>query len=47
MVLKVIYGYDYVDNDNIFDDGNGYGIYCVGIIGVFMNNSVGIVGVVL
>lgn len=42
---KVIYGHDYVDNDNVSDDGNGHGTHCAGITGALTNNSVGIAGV--
>ena len=45
MASKVIYGHDYVDNDNTSDDGNGHGTHCAGITGALTNNSVGIAGV--
>ncbi|WP_144649547.1 S8 family peptidase [Bacillus cereus] len=45
LASKVIYGHDYVDNDNTSDDGNGHGTHCAGITGALTNNSVGIAGV--
>ena len=45
MASKVIYGHDYVDNDNTSDDGNGHGTHCAGITGALTNNSIGIAGV--
>ncbi|MDH2885327.1 S8 family peptidase [Bacillus cytotoxicus] len=42
---KVIYGYDYVDNDGQSDDGNGHGTHCAGIAGAITNNNIGIAGV--
>ncbi|MGU3443616.1 S8 family peptidase [Bacillus cereus] len=45
LASKVIYGHDYVDNDNRSDDGNGHGTHCAGIAGALTNNSIGIAGV--
>lgn len=40
-------GYNFVDGNINLSDGNGYGIYVVGIVVVVINNSLGIVGMVL
>ncbi|PEF61033.1 S8 family peptidase [Bacillus cereus] len=45
LISKVIYGHDYVDNDNISDDGNGHGTHCAGIAAALTNNKIGIAGV--
>ncbi|PEN92653.1 alkaline serine protease [Bacillus cereus] len=45
LTSKVIYGHDYVDNDNISDDGNGHGTHCAGIAAALTNNKIGIAGV--
>nr|WLE91091.1 Thermitase [Bacillus cereus] len=44
LTSKVIYGHDYVDNDNISDDGNGHGTRCAGITAALSNNKIGIAG---
>ncbi|MCQ6343362.1 S8 family peptidase [Bacillus cereus] len=45
LTSKVIYGHDYVDNDNVSDDGNGHGTHCAGIAAALTNNKIGIAGV--
>ncbi|PHF80777.1 alkaline serine protease, partial [Bacillus toyonensis] len=45
LASKVIYGHDYVDNDEQSDDGNGHGTHCAGIAGALTDNDEGIAGV--
>lgn len=45
LASKVIYGHDYVDNDDQSDDGNGHGTHCAGIAGALTDNDEGIAGV--
>ncbi|WP_091837096.1 S8 family serine peptidase [Marininema halotolerans] len=42
---KVVNGHDFVDNDNISQDGNGHGTHCAGIAAATANNNTGIAGV--
>lgn len=42
---KVIEGYDFVDNDNVAQDGNGHGTHVAGIAAAITNNGVGVAGV--
>ncbi|AOM13798.1 S8 family peptidase [Bacillus thuringiensis] len=42
---KIIYGHDYVSDDNISNDGNGHGTHCAGIAAAITNNKKGMAGV--
>lgn len=42
--LRVLGGYNYVANNSNYDDDNGHGTHCGGIIAA-LNNTVGVVGV--
>ncbi|PEJ82720.1 alkaline serine protease, partial [Bacillus toyonensis] len=45
LASKVIYGHDYIDNDDQSDDGNGHGTHCAGIAGALTDHDEGIAGV--
>ncbi|AXY08564.1 peptidase S8 [Bacillus thuringiensis LM1212] len=45
LASKVIYGHDYVENDDESDDENGHGTHCAGIAGALTDNDEGIAGV--
>lgn len=42
--LRVLGGYNYVTNNSNYDDDNGHGTHCAGIIAA-LNNTTGVVGV--
>lgn len=41
---KIAGGYDFVDNDNAADDGQGHGTHVAGTVGAMTNNGVGVAG---
>lgn len=43
--VRILAGYDYVDDDTLPDDFNGHGTHMAGIISAVMNNKVGIGGI--
>jgi thermitase len=44
LASKLVQGYDFVDGDNVPDDGNGHGTHVAGIAAAVTNNALGIAG---
>lgn len=45
LTSKVVAGYNFVNNNSNWNDGNGHGSHCAGIAAAITNNGVGIAGV--